>query len=352
MEDVNRDGAFDLVLYQYGSSGKQIEAGSPGATFVYLNDGAGHLSAAQPVTSAGAVTAKQFDAASGLDDHQLGMPLQFDTTNSGHTDFVFISTAPGLDTSVAPASVSTVHVTTMFSDDSGSIYRAGDVGSTLYGSSAPGAFYGGSGADDIHGGISSDTFYGVAGHDRIDGGAGLDTLVLGGARAGYSIKPQAQGGFALVDSAHAGASADLSNVERVRFGDAAVALDIEGNAGQAYRIYQAAFNRAPDAGGLGFWIAAMDRGSSLADVASGFVQSEEFVKLYGANPGSADIVGHLYQNILHRAPDKSGFDFWVGVMDSHAISLADLLAGFSESPENQAALIGTIGNGIVYTPFG
>lgn len=352
MEDVNHDGTLDLVLYQYGSSGKQIEAGSPGATFVYLNDGAGHLSAAQPVTTAGPVTAQQFDAASGLDDHQLGMPLVFDTTNSGHNDFVFISRDFHLDTSVAPANVTTLHITTVFGADGGAIYRAADVGSTLYGSSAPGTFYGGSGVDAMHGGGANDTFIGLAGHDHIDGGAGIDTLVLGAARAGYSISAQAGGGFVLVDSARPANSVDLGNVERIRFADAAVALDISGNAGQAYRIYQAAFNRTPDAGGLGFWIAAMDRGSSLGDVADGFVKSTEFTGLYGANPASANIVGHLYENILHRAPDKGGFDFWVGVLDRHAISLADLLAGFSESPENQAALIGTIGAGIVYTPFG
>jgi hypothetical protein len=90
----------------------------------------------------------------------------------------------------------------------------------------------------------------------------------------------------------------------------------------------------------------------LASVAGGFVRSAEFIDRYGANPGAAEIVGQLYQNILHRAPDKGGFDFWVGVLDSHAISLTDLLAGISESAENQAALIGTIGGGIVYTPFG
>jgi Ca2+-binding RTX toxin-like protein len=352
MEDINHDGALDLVFYQYGVAGKQIEAGSPGASFVYLNDGAGHLSAAQPVTTAGPITARQFDAASGLDDYQLGMPLVFDTTNSGHDDFVFISREFHLDTSVAPANVTTLRVTTVFGDDNGSIYRAADAGSTLYGSGAPGTFYGGSGADSMHGGASGDTFNGLAGHDRIDGGAGIDTLVLGATRAGYAITAQANGEFALVESAHRGNTADLVNVERIRFADTAVALDIAGNAGQAYRIYQAAFNRTPDAGGLGFWIAAMDRGSSLVDVAAGFVKSAEFTGLYGANPGSADIVGHLYQNILHRAPDKGGFDFWVAKLDSHAISLADLLAGFSESPENQAALIGTIGAGIAYTPFG
>jgi hypothetical protein len=34
----------------------------------------------------------------------------------------------------------------------------------------------------------------------------------------------------------------------------AVALDVDGAAGQAYRLYQAAFDRAPDKNGLGYWI--------------------------------------------------------------------------------------------------
>ena len=33
-------------------------------------------------------------------------------------------------------------------------------------------------------------------------------------------------------------------------------------------------------------------------------------------------------------------------------STAGVLAAFSESPENQAAVIGVIGNGILYTPYG
>jgi hypothetical protein len=73
--------------------------------------------------------------------------------------------------------------------------------------------------------------------------------------------------------------------------------------GQAYRVYQAAFNRTPDLGGLGFWIGAMDKGVSLADVANGF-------------------------------------------------TLPEVLVGISESPENQAGVIGVIQNGIGYTPYG
>ena len=49
--------------------------------------------------------------------------------------------------------------------------------------------------------------------------------------------------------------------ERLTFSDANIALDIDGNAGQAHRIYKAAFDRAPDLGGLGFWINTLDNGA-------------------------------------------------------------------------------------------
>lgn len=352
LQDVNHDGTLDLVMRQHGSSGTQIAAGSSGATFVYLNSGNGHLSPSLPVTAAGVLTAEQINAMSGLDNHQLGIPLLFDTTNSGHNDFVFIATGVGMDLSTLPARVTNLQVTTIFGHAPGTIYRAGDTGDTLWGTAAAGSFYGGQGADELHGGGANDSFHGLVGRDRIDGGGGLDTLVLEGSRAGYQLSSDGSGSALLQQAARPGNQAELINVERLRFSDGAVALDIDGNAGQVYRLYQAAFDRVPDLDGLGFWIAAMDRGMSMVDVARAFTLSPEFVDAYGANPANKDIVGALYANILHREPDQGGFDFWVGMMDSRAISLAQLLTGFSESEENQAALIGAIGNGIVYTPFG
>ncbi|HWJ96208.1 MAG TPA: FG-GAP-like repeat-containing protein, partial [Telluria sp.] len=302
LEDVNHDGRLDLVMREHGMAGVQFATGSAGAAFVYLNDGTGHLSAALPVTAASALTAAQIGAMSGIPDYQLGIPLQFDTTNSGHNDFVFIATDVGLNTSVSPANVTSLHVTTIFNDDGGTIYRAPDSGAVMYGANVPGTFYGGIGADELHGGAVNDTFHGLAGRDRIDGGAGIDVLVLDGAKAGYAVTARMNGSAEVVQSAHAWNHADLTGVERLRFADAAVALDIAGNAGKAYRIYQAAFDRQPDPEGLGFWINAMDHGMSLADIAAGFIGSNEFIQRYGDKPAAADLVGRLYQNILHRAP--------------------------------------------------
>jgi len=131
----------------------------------------------------------------------------------------------------------------------------------------------------------------------------------------------------------------------------AVRHDINGVAGQAYRIYKAAFDRTPDLTGLGYWIKNMDNGSSLQSVANGFINSAEFKTLYGTNPSHESFIAQVYTNVLHRAIDQSGFNFWLSTMQSGANSQAAVLAQFSESPENQAAVIGLIGNGIEYTPF-
>jgi hypothetical protein len=96
----------------------------------------------------------------------------------------------------------------------------------------------------------------------------------------------------------------------------------------------------------------MDHGMSLNDVAQGFVQSAEFKKLYGNNPTNADIVDKFYANVLHRAPDQAGADYWTKLLDKHVLTNADVLASFSESAENQAALVGVTQNGIEYTPYG
>jgi hypothetical protein len=150
----------------------------------------------------------------------------------------------------------------------------------------------------------------------------------------------------------AGTVQQLTGVERLAFSDTTVALDVDGNGGQVYRIYQAALNRAPDAGGLGYWINAMDHGQSLASVAQGFLDSAEYHKAYDGVTSNRELVGRYYENILHRAPDAGGLEFWAGVLDNKAAGTADVLASISDSAENKAGLIGVIGNGFEYTPYG
>jgi hypothetical protein len=204
--------------------------------------------------------------------------------------------------------------------------------------------------DAVLGSQLADTLHGAANSGRIDGGAGLDTILYQGTAGSYKITHGAAG-FTVSHGA-AGTADTLVNVERIKFADATVALDIDGVGGQAYRIYQAAFDRTPDSGGLGFWIGAMDKGVTLAAVAQGFVDSQEFKDMYSSVVSNSDLVTRFYEHVLHRAPEKDGLEFWVGVLDQHAASVAAVLVAISESNENQAGLAPVIGNGFAYTPYG
>lgn len=201
------------------------------------------------------------------------------------------------------------------------------------------------GGDTLLGSSGADRFYAGTGSDAFDGAGGQDTACFGAARAAYTVSV----GAGVASVAGAQGTATLTHVERAVFADGALAFDTAGVAGQAYRIYQAALARAPDAGGLGFWIAAMDGGASLDSVAAQFVSSPEFTSTYGALDAHG-FVTTIYQNVLHRAPDAAGFGFWDDAL-AHGLARAQLLAQFSESAENQAQVIGAIANGMAYLPF-
>jgi hypothetical protein len=178
----------------------------------------------------------------------------------------------------------------------------------------------------------------------IDGGTGLDTLYLHGTHTQYQIS-HTDSGFSITGN---GVQEWVTNVDRLAFSDGYIGLDLKNDGGMAYRMYQAAFNRQPDTSGLGFWVNAMDKGVTLTQVADAFIASAEFQATYG-NLDNAHFVNQLYQNVLHRGPDASGFAFWQNVLDTNAATRAQVLAGFSESNENQANVIGSIQDGFFYT---
>jgi hypothetical protein len=199
----------------------------------------------------------------------------------------------------------------------------------------------------VNGSGANDSLDGSGLGQKIDGGAGLDTVNYGLRWHQYLINKAI--GVLSVQYEMSRSPDILTGVERLHFSDISLAFDIDGVGGEVYRLYQAAFNRVPDKEGLGFWMAAMDRGLTLNSAANGFLVSAEFQRLYGAAPTDAEYVNQLYHNVLHRDGEAGGTAFWLDALQ-HGHSRAEVLAFFSESPENQAALIGVIGNGFEYIP--
>jgi Tol biopolymer transport system component len=230
--------------------------------------------------------------------------------------------------------------------------RTADVYRTQLSTSAQppgdGTIKGSAGADKITGGAAGDRIAGGGGDDTIDGGGGVDTAVYAGSRASYSVSAGAASAT-VVDKTGVEGRDSLVNVERLHFADMDVAIDVAGAGGQAYRLYQATFDRAPDVGGLGFWMKVLDAGVKLSDVATEFMSSPEFKSMYGPNPSTADFIDQLYHHALHRAGEPGGVAFWTNVLARGDATQGQVLAAFSESVENQAALIGVIQNGMPYT---
>lgn len=222
---------------------------------------------------------------------------------------------------------------------------------TIVGSGGNDGLLGYGGNDTISAGAGNDWISGGTGNDRLDGEAGIDTVSYSGARSMYTITRTATG-FTVVDKSGLDGTDTLAGVERLQFGDKVVALDVDANGigGQAYRLYQAAFDRTPDAGGVGFWMSAMEHGVSLTAIADGFINSAEYRTAYGTGLSHRDLVTKYYDNILHRAPEQGGLDFWTGQLDKGTPGAA-VLAAISESPENISGTAAIIGNGFEYVPY-
>jgi Ca2+-binding RTX toxin-like protein len=211
----------------------------------------------------------------------------------------------------------------------------------------PGSDY----SEEIKAGSGNDLLTGGRGNDRLIGDDGLDTANYLGKRVNYTVGRAPEGVWVTDKVGDEGVDL-LVDIERIEFADKVIGLDANGSTGQAYRLYKAAFNRASDEGGLGYWISVLDKGTALTTVASGFVNSAEFKTLYGANATHGQLIDRFYLNVLHRMPDKAGYDYWLGELDSKHLGTADVLLSFAESAENQAALVGLIQNGISYIPYG
>jgi len=195
------------------------------------------------------------------------------------------------------------------------------------------------------------TLYLNGGNAIAQGGSGIDTVVMQGQQynplvINTIIKNQTSTSQIYSDKG----LSTLTNVEYLQFDNQTVAIGVGAgqNAGEVYRLYQAAFNRTPDQGGLCYWIKLLDTGTAITSVANAFINSTEFVKSYGNNLSNSALVNALYTNILHRAPDAAGANYWLATLDKNTSSnaRADLLVNFSESAENIGNVATLIANGI------
>ncbi len=192
---------------------------------------------------------------------------------------------------------------------------------------------------------------GTSGNDIFNGNTGVKTVLFSGNEADFTIS-QSGSGFSIKDNVGTGGADTVMNIDTLLFSDHTLSIAATPTLHllESYRIYKAAFDRAPDYGGLGYWFNVMNHGTSLTEVAGDFINSSEFKAMYGSNPTDSTYVTLLYQHVLGRTPDQGGYDYWINAL--HSDSRAHVLTQFSESSENIANLAGVVANGIIYEAYG
>ena len=115
--------------------------------------------------------------------------------------------------------------------------------------------------------------------------------------------------------------------------DFVYSTEYQNNVAPVVRLYFAYFNRLPDTGGLTYWINSYTSGShSLNQISDSFAGSSEFSSTYGSLD-NAGFVNLIYDNLFNRSPDQGGYDYWLGQLDSSAITRGAAMVGYSESDE-------------------
>ncbi len=112
------------------------------------------------------------------------------------------------------------------------------------------------------------------------------------------------------------------------------------------RLYQAIFDRMSDSGGLTFWTnrfrevqednPGLSYRDALIETIGQWLESDEYIARFGDNLSDEDFLSLLYLNILGRPADQEGYNFWLAVLKSGALTREQLIVEFTESDEFKA----------------
>lgn len=205
----------------------------------------------------------------------------------------------------------------------------------------------GSGNSSVVTGSGVDTIQAGLGNSTIVGGSGDYAVVkLGGSATNYQVT--VNNGHAVVTDRTTSKVTDISKIQYVQLdGGNAIVFARDSVEAAITTLYQTAFGRTADAGGLDYWFDLGRAGVSLKQIADAFTHTAEFAAV--AKLSDAEFVNGLYRNTFGRAGEDGGLAYWTDAL-SHGSTRADLIMSFSQlaaqniagSVQTEAQVIGNV----------
>ena len=193
--------------------------------------------------------------------------------------------------------------------------------------------------------VANDTFKGQAGTDLFDGGLGTDTVVYSGPLVQYTVN---KSGSRYIVSEPTGSDGTdyLTNIERLKFKDKFIALDLDGNAGTTAKILGAVFGKesVSNKNFVGIGLSFLDAGWTYDNLAG--------LALDAAGAKSNDqIVSLLWANVIGTKPTATDKAPFITLLENGMTpgALAHLAADTSFNTTN-INLVGLAQTGIEYIP--
>jgi len=200
--------------------------------------------------------------------------------------------------------------------------------------------------DRLTGNLSANLLEGGQGNDTIDGGLGIDTAKYTNAKSNYSFNFISPTNRSLTDVSGSQGVDALVSIERLKFSDASLAIDLEGNAGTTAKILGSVFGKESLANktyvGIGLYY--LDAGWTYDNLAG--------VALGAAGAKTNDqIVSLLWTNVIGTKPTDADKQPYIALLDNgmSAGALARLAADTAFNTTN-INLVGLAQTGIEYIP--
>ena len=215
----------------------------------------------------------------------------------------------------------------------------------VIGSSEADIIIGYTAAETLDGGAGNDQITGGGGNDTINGGNGFDTAVFTGTAKSYKVSIGSTSVVVTGDSTKDGVDT-LTNVERLKFSDKSMAIDLSGNAGITVKVIGAVLGKSEvqSTKYVGLGLSFLDKGMSYSDLGALALSA------VGATTNDA-VVSTLWRNVVGFEASAATKAPYIKML-TDGMKVGDLVVLAAETSFNTTNinLVGLAQTGIEYLP--
>ena len=200
-------------------------------------------------------------------------------------------------------------------------------------------------ADSLYGSEINNTITGGGGNDSIDGGRGIDIASFSGASKDYKISSGASSTLVTGDATRDGTDT-LLNVERVKFSDKSIAIDLNGNAGITAKVIGAVLGKTlvQNSTYVGLGLSFLDKGTTYSDLGA------LALSVVGATTSDA-VVSTVWKNVVGTdATAELKAPFIKMLTDGMKVGDFVVLAADTSFNTTNINLVGLAQTGLEYLP--